>query len=47
MNGARQGQSSQRMKSTNKNQRSGKLLGICKLLLKIHSKLQSYSKTIE
>jgi len=30
MNGARQGQSGQRMKSTNKNQRSGKLLGVMK-----------------
>jgi len=47
MNRARQGQSGQRMESDNKNQRSGKLLGICKLLSEIHLELQSYSKTIE
>jgi len=35
------------MESANKNQRSGKLLGICELLSKVHLELQSYGKTIE
>ena len=47
MDETRQGQGSQRMENTNRNQRSGKLLRICKFLLDVHSKLQSYSKTIE
>ena len=43
MNGTRQGQGSQRMENANKNQRSGKLLRICKFLLEIYSKFQLYS----
>ena len=35
------------MENANKNQRSGKLLRICKFLLEVHSELQSYSKAIE
>ena len=46
-NGTRQGQGSKIIENTNKNQRSGKLLRICKFLLEVHSKLQSYSKAIE
>ena len=46
-NGARQDQSGQRMESATKNQRSGKLFVICKLLLEVHSELQSYGKTIK
>jgi len=37
MNGTRQGQDSQRIENANENQRSGKLLRICKFLLEIHS----------
>ena len=47
INGAKQDQSSQKMKSANKNKRSGKLLGICELLSEVYSELQSYNKTIE
>jgi len=35
------------MESANKNKRSGKLLGICELLLEVYSELQSYNKIIE
>ena len=47
MNGTRQGQGSQRMENANENQRSRKLLRICKFLSEVHSELQSYSKAIE
>ena len=43
----RQDQGCQRMENANKNQRSGKLLGICEFLLEVHSELQSYSKAIK
>ena len=46
-NRTRQDKSSQEIKDTNKNQRSGKLSRICKFLQKIHPELQSYSKTIK
>ena len=35
------------MKDTNKNQRSGKLFRICKLLSKVHPELQSYNKVFK
>jgi len=47
MNRTREGQGSKRMEDSNKNQRNGKLLRICKLLLKVHPELQSYSKAIQ
>ena len=47
MNRTREGQGSKRMEDSNNNQRNGKLLRICKLLLKVHPELQSYSKAIQ
>ena len=47
MNRTREGQGSEKMEDSNKNQRNGKLLRICKLLLKVHPELQSYSKAIK
>ena len=35
------------MENTNKNQRSGKLLKICKFLSEVHSELQLYSEAIK
>ena len=47
MNRTREGQGSKRMEDSNNNQRNVKLLRICKLLLKVHAELQSYSKAIQ
>ena len=47
IDGARQGQGSQKMENANENQGSRKLLRICKFLSEVHSELQSYSKTIK
>ena len=41
------GQGSKRIENANENQRSGKLLRICKFLLEVHLELQSYSKAIK
>ena len=46
-NGTRQGQGSQRIENTNENQRSRKLLKICKFLLEVYLELQLYSEAIE
>ena len=44
-NRAQQSKSSYRIKNLYQNKRSGKLLGVCKLLLEIYQELQSHNKT--
>ena len=43
-NGKQQSKSSHRIEDLHQDKGSGKLLGVCKLLLKIYQKLQSHSK---
>ena len=47
MNRAGKDQGSNRIENTNENQRSGKLLRICKFLLEVYPQLQPYNKAIK